>query len=213
MKYFALIDELFDFNYLMTEEVLQDLPKDMLDNMEEAVVSSTITSELDPAMEQHLRGERNIKLYFNILRRLEKNESLVIEDVNDIFTLINKTNKQKPEIDTLITNTLLASRLVDHPDYIQGKSTTESFGISGSPYPIGTIGNIKIVVDPYMKWEDTNMIFFSKKDIKVAAYIKSANVEYQGLQSTKLVSTICAYILNKIPVDIVEVKVQSNTLI
>ena len=210
MKYFALIDELFDFNYLMTEEVLQDLPKDMLDNMEEAVVSSTITSELDPAMEQHLRGERNIKLYFNILRRLEKNESLVIEDVNDIFTLINKTNKQKPEIDTLITNSLLASRLVDHPDYIQGKY---SIDIPGSPYPIGTIGNIKIVVDPYMKWEDTNMIFFSKKDIKVAAYIKSANVEYQGLQSTKLVSTICAYILNKIPVDIVEVKVQSNTLI
>jgi hypothetical protein len=211
MKYFALIDDLFTFNYLMTEEVLNDLPTEMLDNVEDVIVSSIITSELDPAMESHLRNERNVKLYFNIIRRLDKNSALVIEDVNDIFTLIDKTNKQKPEIDILITNVLLGSRLVDHPDYTQ---TGLPIDIpNGWPYNIGKIGNIQIVVDPYIKYDDTNMLLYSKKDIRVAAYIKSADVEYQGLEQTRLVSTICAYISNKIPVDIIEVKVPTESLI
>ena len=210
MKYFALIDELFDFNYLMTEEVLREMPTDMLKKKKKTLVLSNFTSELDPDMEGHIRTDRNIKLYLDIIRRLEKNTPLLVENSNDIFSIIDKTNKENPEIDTLITNTLLASRLVEHRDYVQGNYPMD---IPGSPYPIGNIGNLKIVVDPYLKWEDTTMTMFSRKDIKVAAYVESANVEYQGLESTKLVSTICAYLSNKIPVDIIEVKIPVNELI
>jgi len=105
MKYFALIDELFDFNYLMTEDVLRELPTDMLNNMQQTLVYSNINSELDPDTEGNVRVDRNIKLYFDIIKRLEKNNPLILEDAGDIFNLIDKTNKEKPEIDTLITNT------------------------------------------------------------------------------------------------------------
>lgn len=211
MKYFSLIDELFDFSYLMTEEVLQDLPAEMLSNVEDVITNTTITSELDPTMEAPIREDRNIKLYFNIIRRLSNNIHAAIENVKDISTFIDKVIEQNPKTDTLITNTLLANRLLDHPEFTSSKYTSDF--ISGCPYPVGTIKNIKIVVDPYMKYEDTNMTFFSKKDVRVAVYIKSANVEYQGLQSTKLVSTITTYLSNKVPVDKVEVKVPTEELI
>lgn len=209
MKYFSIIDELFDFSYLMTEDVLRDLPTAMLNSEEDTIAITSISSELDPSMELPVRTDRNLRLYISLINRLSS--SAINTDIDSdsklefIDTIIKNNN-----IDTLITNPLLATIIIDHKDF---KNVAHSNDFSGLPYPIGTIGKIRIIIDPFMEFDDTTMILYSKKDIRVAAYIKSADVEYQGLSTTKLVSTITSYLLSNTPIQRVKVKLPNKELI
>jgi hypothetical protein len=212
MKYFALIDELFDFKYVLTEEVLNDLPKALLENNKDVSVYTTITSELDPESESRLRNDRNTALYHEVIRSVTKSEPLTIEDVNDIWTIVDKVNEQKREIDTVITNSAVGTRLVDHPKYEVAPQQKDSL-ISGSPYYVGHIGNVRIIIDPYMAWKDTRMFFYSKKNIQVAVYIKSMEVKAEAAFAPSAKTVLSAYIYNEKPIDVIDIKVPVEEII
>jgi len=92
-------------------------------------------------------------------------EEISIKDMkpNDVLkTLLDYISKQK-EYTSLLLNGQLGSFLIDGFES-HGLKTNVPVNPQEGPYEILALKNIKIYIDPLMKWTDTLMIFSNKEN-------------------------------------------------
>lgn len=81
----------------------------------------------------------------------------------------------------LVTNGNLASVLQDMAGYTLNPQGMPLNIVNGQKYPMGTIGNIQIIVDPYMRWDDTRILFDPGKALRLQKLKKISGMEYSDV--------------------------------
>ena len=151
-------------------------------------------------------------VYNKVINQIKFEKSNDILDIKSIHELINTLLTNKEDL-VLITNAAIASHLIEHPEFTIIVHEEKNEYTSGIPYNVGNINNIKIIVDPYLKWTDTKIITYTKSDIQVALYLDSVSNDLVGLSLPKVETNIKAYILNNKPVNLFEIKVPIENLV
>jgi len=93
--------------------------------------------------------------YHSIQRKL-------IAKINNASNFIATDGRVGPA-QYLVTNGNMASVLQDVAGYTLNPPTMSKMNTNGQLYPMGSIGQIAIYVDPYMRWDD-NRIFLGRKN-------------------------------------------------
>lgn len=169
MEYFNLINELFDYRYLLFEEDLKELPADMIENKEDITIYFQLQENSDH--DQELRIERNIQIFNNVIKNMPVKES-EIEAYEQLINLINSNSSKSDYI--VITNYVLGAKIQDMDNFIVhgDKNRPASY-----PFLIGTLNKLKIYIDPNLSFNDKKIYLFNKNSIKVALYIKDIDIK------------------------------------
>ena len=209
MKYFALLDDLFTFKYLLTEDSLSTLSETMLQSKRELIVNvpiSNSTEELDSIA----RIERNNRIYFDIIRRALSDSSGSLDNKDSVANFIE--NNLNSEYDTIITNTAVAAFLVDNFNFWPTEPS-ESSTMGGTPYIAGNIGKLRLVVDPFMGWNDTRMFMYNKSKVNVAAYFESVTIKAENTMAPISETKLMVYSEELSPIANFKVNIPTSELI
>ncbi len=135
--------------------------------------------ELPSGVFEHIRGEFNQNISKHIFHEListkkfdyydiSKYGSLDMMSINDLRKvldfIINSNNKQYKNI---VTTGMVASFMQDFAQFNvkpYGSSVSQNIG---RMYNIGSIFDIDVWVDPYMKYNDTRVIMFNDVDVNI----------------------------------------------
>lgn len=168
MRYFSTLDDLFNFKYLLTEDDLSALSPEMLANGVDIEVTSNIGSELEIGAELRLRADRITGICRNIIAGILYKAEKVEEPI-DLLKYINNC-----EYDTAIVGPNLATILIDDINFLSKKINDDD--IPGTPFIIGKIGKVNIILDPILQYDDDRVIVYNKTELSVSAYIKDFKV-------------------------------------
>jgi len=86
---------------------------------------------------------------------------------------------------TIICNGRLATILQNYPEYTFTMENKDIYKSGGAIYPIGQIANIKVFVDPYMKWDDNKVYVFRDNDGSNKSFYFVYNPESSNLVKFK----------------------------
>jgi len=144
---------------------IPDIPGIDTDLMINKLLYSEVESSIHKEVFSRISNTENFDYIDYIGKNIDDGE--LCKQIVDIISGSDYSN--------IITNTHIGSIIRDSADFHHQKQFSNTALNTSSPYIIGSVGYIKIFVNPYMKYTDNRLIMFNGSWLNLENLIKTDN--------------------------------------
>lgn len=153
---------------VLVNELTQTISKQIVDKIAELADQNRISATTPKDTAGVSKFDFDVDTYLSIAGSAPGGETThsiqrkLIAKLNNASNFIATDGRVGPA-QYLVTNGNIASVIQDVAGYTLNPVKNANINANGQLYPMGTVGNISIYVDPYQRWDD-NRIFLGRKN-------------------------------------------------